>query len=410
MIHRLFTKSVLYLIGFSRGLYLHLPILTLYLLERSVTPTMIVFSAMFYSVGLFLFEVPTGYFADRYGQKLSMVIGQLLEAAGIVLLITHPTPIGVSLSYLFGGIAYAFLSGSEEALIYENTKEQGQSHSKVYGRFMSATTIGMTVATTFGGFFYALQGLSVSVLLLSGTFFAILLAAFLTLFLSEAKATKEARIKGSNYWQIVLEGFHYIWQEPLLRSTMFVSMLIITGEWFLYNVYQPIFESASVPPMWFGLSISLGMIGNAIVMSQIWRIEKWLVLEYILFGSSILLVVGYGLIALVPTALWAVLGVILVLTFAETYRPVLSDYLNDRIPTARRATILSSISFTQRIASTALRLLLTGAIVLWGFEGSVLVQGGYLLIGSFVSLYLLKHCGCTHRIRSAAETILPEMR
>ncbi len=405
-----FTKSVLYLIGFSRGLYLHLPILTLYLLEQKVTATMIVFSAMFYSVGQFLFEVPTGYFADRYGQKTSMILGQLIEAAGIILLITNPTAFGVSLSYLLGGVAAAFLSGSEEALIYENTKEQGQSHTKVYGRFMSATTIGMMVATTLGGLLYSLRGLEIAVLLLVCTFAGLLLATGLTFFLHEAKSTKEGRIEGSGYWKSVQQGFQFIWKEPLLRTVMCVSMLIITGEWFLYNVYQPIFESASVPPVWFGLSVSLGMIGNAVVMSQIWRIEKFLVLEYILFATSIVLVLGYGLVALVPSAVWAVVGVILILTFAETYRPVLSDYLNDRIPTARRATILSSISFTQRIASTVLRLLLTGAIVLWGFEGSVLVQGGYLLVGSFLSLYLLKRCGCTHRIRSTAEIIIPETR
>ena len=391
-------------------MYLHLPILTLYLLERDVTATMIVFSAMFYSIGQFVFEVPTGYFADRYGQKTSMILGQLIEALGIVFLIVQPNAIGVSLSYLFGGIGQAFLSGSEEALIYENTKEQGLSHSKVYGRFMSATTIGMVVATGLGGFFYAFRGLSIAIPLLIGTFCCILLAAGLIFFLHEARATKEARVDGSGYWKSVRVGFHFIWQEPLLRTVMFVSMFILTGEWFLYNVYQPLFETAHVPPVWFGLAISLGMIGNAVVMSQVWRLEKYLVLEYLLFGASVLLVAGYALVAFVPTAVWAVVGVILVLTFAETYRPVLSDYLNDRIPTAQRATILSSISFAQRIASTILRLLLTGAIVLWGFEGSVMVQGGYLLAGSLLSLYLLKRCGCTHRIHSTAQTLIPETR
>lgn len=401
----------LYFISFLRGMYLHLPIYTVYLLHQGVSASMIVFAAMFYSVGQFVFEVPTGIFADRYGQKISMIIGYVLEAIGLGVILVEPTAIGLSLSYALGGIAAAFLSGSEEALCYENTKALKVSHAKVYGRFMSAQVIGMIFANLVGGIAFAVFGIAASIPLIAGTTFFLLMSAMLTLFLHEAREINKAvQAQESGYWQAIVSGFQFIRSEKLLKTITIVSMLIISGEWFLYNVYQPLFKNVGVPSIWFGLSLSLGMLLNAIVMSNIWRLEKKLKLEVILVGTTLLLAFGYAILALIPFPVASIISVIGILGFVEVYRPVLSDYLNERIPTGERVTILSSISFAQRIASALLRLILTLAVAFGGFNASVLTSSVYLLIGAAVSWWLLKHCGCTHRIKSRCEVMMPEVR
>src|SRR3989338_2962853 len=110
------TLPRFYLIGFLRGLYIYLPIFTLYLVNHGIGLDMVIFSQMFYSVGQFVAEVPTGLLADKFGQRLSVVIGYFIEACGLAVVIFFPTAIGVCVCYALGGLAAAFLSGSEEAL------------------------------------------------------------------------------------------------------------------------------------------------------------------------------------------------------------------------------------------------------------------------------------------------------
>ncbi|NQV89385.1 MAG: MFS transporter [Parcubacteria group bacterium] len=402
--------NLFYGIGFTKGMYLHLPLMTLFLLQQGVTASFIVLAGLFYSLGQFLFEVPTGYLADRYGQKRSMIAGFIVEGVGLFAIVVSPTVWGLVASYFLGGIAGAFLSGSEEALCYENTVEAKTNHIEIYGRFLSANTIGMVVASLFGGLAFSFYGLSAAPYLFISTGVALFVAALMTTFLREAKTTKLTKQHGSQYLTVVKEGFAFVAKEDLLRTTLIISMLIMSGEWVLYNVYQPVFEISKVPAIWFGLVLSIGMMVNALVTANVYRLEKYWKLETILVSVTGLTAVAYLLFALVPHPVVAVVTVAVILGFAEAYRPVLSDYLNERIPSDKRVTILSTISLAQRFSAMLMRLVLTAAVLLGGFVASVLAQGVYLVIGSVLAWWLLKRCGCTHRIKSRSPILIEEVR
>ncbi|OHB24188.1 MAG: hypothetical protein A2542_01480 [Parcubacteria group bacterium RIFOXYD2_FULL_52_8] len=62
-------------ICFLKGLYWFTPIFSLFLLADGVSLAVIVAANVAWSLGAFLGEMPTGIFADKYGQKLSMVPG-----------------------------------------------------------------------------------------------------------------------------------------------------------------------------------------------------------------------------------------------------------------------------------------------------------------------------------------------
>lgn len=402
--------AVFYSIGFSKGLYLHLPLMTVFLLQEGISASMIVFAGLFYSLGQLLFEVPTGYLADKFGQKLSMISGFIVEGIGLLLLVVMPTSAGLMLSYLLGGVAGAFLSGSTEALCYENTKEAGTNHMEVFGRFMSASTIGMVVATMLGGLIFTTHGLVAAPWLFAGTGLALLLSALLTMFLKESGSTKVSQSKGINYVDTVKSGFAFIKKEDLLRTTLIISMFILSGEWVLYNVYQPVFEIADVLLVWYGLVLSIGMIINSLVTANVHRLEKHWKLEEILVAITTVIAVSYIGFALIPHPVIAVFSVAIILGLAEGYRPVLSDYLNERIPNEQRVTILSTISIAQRFASMTMRLILTVMVLLGGFVASVLAQGIYLVVGAMLTWYLLKRCGCAHRISTHTPLLIDEVR
>lgn len=68
-----------------------------------------------YQVTKFIFEIPTGVIADKYGKKISVIIGNVLMICSYLILLLN-IPILVYVSFFLKGLGYTFISGSFEAL------------------------------------------------------------------------------------------------------------------------------------------------------------------------------------------------------------------------------------------------------------------------------------------------------
>lgn len=405
------TVLWMYLIGFLRMMYIHIPIYTLFLADHQIPIGLIVFAAVFYSLGQFVFEVPTGIFADLFGQRLSLMLGFFIEAMGLFLILLFPTTVGLCLSYLCGGIAGAFLSGSEEALIYENVARTQNKYAHVYANYINSQTIGMVIANLVGGGLFAFFGANVFAPLIFTTAVALSLCAIMAFKLHQPhQPSIPASDVGSKYLHTLRMGFRAIQQDKLLKTMLIVSTLIIPGEYFLYNVYQPIFVELNVHPVWFGLAISIGMLLNIGLTATIGRMEKRWTLEKILGVVTGLCGIFYLGLTFSHSVFFAIVPVIGILGLVEIYRPVVSDYVNERIASEHRVTVLSSIAFMQRIASAGLRLLLSLIILSFGVRAGIGLNGIYLLIGASISWWLLVRCGCTHRLSRHPVPELPDIR
>jgi MFS family permease len=78
-------------------------------------------------IATLLLEVPTGSFADVYGKKRSVVAGSLVNLAGLGFLAFGGTFAAFMLGLVLLGIARAFRSGAESALLYELLDACGRS-------------------------------------------------------------------------------------------------------------------------------------------------------------------------------------------------------------------------------------------------------------------------------------------
>ena len=68
-----------------------------------------------YQITKFIFEIPTGVIADKYGKKLSVIIGNILIILSYIILLLN-IPILVYISFFLKGLGYTFISGSFESL------------------------------------------------------------------------------------------------------------------------------------------------------------------------------------------------------------------------------------------------------------------------------------------------------
>lgn len=116
-----------------------------YTLGLSIFSVSMIFSA--------IFELPTGFFSDRYGRVKTLVFG-----ASAFLLSGIFYAIGLNYWFLFigaifGGLGSAFYSGNNDALLYDNLTEakKTEDFSEHNGKISSMSQIALAISGLFGG-------------------------------------------------------------------------------------------------------------------------------------------------------------------------------------------------------------------------------------------------------------------
>lgn len=144
----------LYLISLLSGMLFYTPVMTLLLMQRDINVGFIVAAQTAFSISMMLSELPTGVLADRFGQKVSIRVGLLLDAFGMVQLLLVNSPAALLAFFAVRGVSVAFRSGSEEALLYETYVAENKSargYSKAYGKLLSNDILGFIAATAIAG-------------------------------------------------------------------------------------------------------------------------------------------------------------------------------------------------------------------------------------------------------------------
>lgn len=77
-------------------------------------------------LALMFFELPTGWFADRFGHRRSLITGSLIQVAGMVCCWIGPGVPGLLAASLLVALGDAFRSGADHALLYRTSIALGR--------------------------------------------------------------------------------------------------------------------------------------------------------------------------------------------------------------------------------------------------------------------------------------------
>jgi MFS transporter, DHA3 family, tetracycline resistance protein len=94
-------------------------------------------------VAVFVFEVPTGVFADTFGRRRSVIAGFVLMGSGFVLEGAIPKFVAVLAAQAIWGVGYTFISGALEAWIADGAPDRDLGN--VYLRGEQADYLGSFV-------------------------------------------------------------------------------------------------------------------------------------------------------------------------------------------------------------------------------------------------------------------------
>jgi len=101
--------------GLMHGLYL-----LWWVEERQMSAAVVASVLAAGDLALMLIEIPTGWFADRYGHKKSLVVGSAIQVAGMLACwLGHGIP-GLIAASVLVALGDAFRSGARQALLYRS--------------------------------------------------------------------------------------------------------------------------------------------------------------------------------------------------------------------------------------------------------------------------------------------------
>jgi len=137
------------LYGFLKNLKFFEPYLYIYLIQV-VRLNLFQIGTLFSIRGIviYLFEVPSGVFADQYGKKTELMICFIFYIASFFFFFLGGSYAIVAAAMVFFGLGEAFRSGTHKAMIYSYLEQKGWFKHKtfVYGRTRSFSLIGSSLS------------------------------------------------------------------------------------------------------------------------------------------------------------------------------------------------------------------------------------------------------------------------
>jgi MFS family permease len=372
----------LYIIKTAKWFSLIMPIVVLFFQENGLNMTEIFWLKSVYSIGIVAFEIPSGYFADVWGRKKTLIVGTILTTFGFSIYGFSSGFWQFLIAELILGIGQSFISGADSALLYDSLKieKKENEYTKYEGRVISVGNFSEAIAGILGGL---LATISLRTpFIAQAVVSALAIPAAFTLI--EPPSKLENRIKGL---KDIFGVLHFtLIEHTRLRNFILFSSLIgaatLTFAWFI----QPFLIEIKMPLPLFGVVWTI--LNLTVGFSSIFghRIER--VFSEKRMTGFIYISIAAGFIF---TGLWISYYMLFLVFIVYIIRgiatPVLKDYIHILINSDVRATVLSLRDMFIRIIFA-----MTGPVWGWvidhhGLKAGFYSAGIFFLISGSVLYY-----------------------
>ena len=318
-------------------------------------------------------EVPTGIVADRYTRRLSLFLGSLFSAVGFVVF-GMASSLGLLMgAYVLFAIGGAFMSGADEAFLYDSLRAVGRSNefAGVIGRFNARMTAAVAGFTVVGGLMVIWTPLAWPIVL-SG-FLSLLASGFAFLLVEPPREPGER-----SFVHIGRNAAGRLLSTRALRWIVVVSAAVQGIELLTFTTFQPILVGQGVPVWALGWVAAGMMLVAAAGGWSSWRVRQRFGLSRSL--AVLPAVAALGLLGGASGMLWLFPVFTCAMFAREALHPLIVEYLSRRVPDGERATTLSVHQLAAWLATIVISLSLGLAVDRVGLGTSLAAASAVLLV------------------------------
>lgn len=327
-----------YLYRFLMNFQLWWPIWVIYLQEdRGLSLTQITLLDTPFFLLIVLAEIPTGAIADRFGRRTSLMLGSGMFALAIAIFGVAESYGVILLAYTAWGLGLTFQSGADSAILYDSMKRAGRENEfqKVNSRLWALTSLAVLLAILIGAPIAAATSYSVPILMSAGIALCAIPVAFM---MHEPRDHQEE--ESEPYLSTVRNGIKDAWGQPPLRYIILFSAIVGAAVFTPLIFVQPFLNEHGVETgnlgIWQAPVRAAGIIAALLTFRVVSRIGQ----RASFFALPLSLALGLFVLGGFD-ARWAFVGFLALGMVAGSQNPVLASYVNQRIPSSRRATMLS---------------------------------------------------------------------
>lgn len=319
------------------------PIFTIFLLDRGLSYTEITLLNSISAALVVVGEVPTGYVADRIGHRNSMIASSAIFVASIGGFAFAHTFLEFTVLWILWSFANTFRSGSADAWLYETLRERldEDEYTKVRGRGTSANQWFSAATMLTAGGLYAID--PVFPFIAGATLNALGIPILLTIPKTERYSEEGDDDEDAFTISEAIPVIRSQLSRPPLRSFVLYFAMLFGMIAVVDNFIQPIIvDDVGLAESSLGYVYAGFAVVSAIASQHASRIEDAMSTRGVILVVP--LVVSFALVVPVLFPMIALPAFFLMKGSREMLYPIMSGYVNDRVGTVGRATVLSTIS------------------------------------------------------------------
>lgn len=377
----------LYLIKVSKWFMLFMPYIVPFYENNGLTMHKIMILQAIYSLAIVVFEMPSGYVADLWGRKQSIILGSFLALGGIFMYTQSYGFYEFLIAEIILGLGQSFISGSDSALLYDTLADmkKEKQYMKYEGRMVSLGNVAEASAGVLAGVIITIS-LRANYYFQTGVAFIAVPVAFLLVEPQSHKAMVSRSFR--KFFRIFHQALFV--NRDLQRNILFSSLIgcsTLTMAWFA----QRYFESVELPLTLFGLMWTLLNLTVGIAAIYAYRFEYRLGQVRSVILITLFIPAGYFLVGSIQ-AIWGIVFLFLFYLVRGFATPVLKDYIQQKTESQTRATVLSIRNFIIRLNFVLVGPALGWMTDNWSLSAALLAGGSFfLIVGSLLAvLYITR--------------------
>lgn len=337
--------SISYVYNFFLQLNITSAIWVLYLAFKGMSLVEIGLLESIYHITGLIFELPTGALADLYGRKFCVVLGRIVNVISCILMIISSNFLGFAISFVLSCAAMNLNSGAAEALIYDSLKELGEEekYKKIWGELAFVMSIAQGIAVLLGGILADIQFLYAYIF---GTVIQIV-ALIISFSFNEPyidnQKVKSKRENQNKKEKVVINqlitSINVLKGRKIVLYLIMFSALVGSLQTTVFFYSQQYFSDLNYTKTKIAIICALGSLIEAVSSKYAYKIENGLKIKGVLLGTSTINIIALAGLAFVKEL--SILFFLLTSVTGGLAFTIFSDYINSRIPSEHRATILS---------------------------------------------------------------------
>jgi MFS family permease len=334
-----------------------------------------------FSATVVLMEIPTGWLSDLWTRKRAMIVGSLFNCAGYAMLWLADSFFMAVAAQAVIAISVSLLSGTVSALVYDSLLEAGQEkeYRRLEGFRHGLGFYVLAVSCVIGGLLYSYSPRLVAFLSMATTLVSLGAACLMI----EPARHKEPVHK--NPFADMVKTMRYALHGHIEIAGIIVMSAVLFGATkALLWTQQPYYMLLGLPAVWFGVLTASGFLlagfGGHFSHKLDGRYGNLPVLgAFMLWAFFVCVIAG---------AFPGLYAVPLLLTGSLIYGlgyPRVTGAINDRVSSARRATILSTANMMVHVLSIPLLFMMGQVESAHGIRASLLFVALALAVGGLVA-------------------------